>query len=195
MKNKSTNTAARILLPLVPFASALVLSAADVKFAWDRNPEPDISGYKMYWGLNKGAYTWSTNVGNVTNGVITGLVETNNYYVVVTATNAVGLESDPSNECVLFPGPNGFMLASVVKKETVTLTWQPSANTGVTKYYLYYGKTTNVVDRLRTVVPAPLTTATVAIPVDTTTLYMRLVASVGDEVSANGFTNASFSAK
>jgi hypothetical protein len=82
-----------------------------------------------------------------------------------------------------------------VKKETVTLTWQPSANANVTKYYLYYGKTTNVVDRLRTVVPAPLTTATVAIPVDTTTLYMRLVASVGDEVSANGFTNASFSAK
>lgn len=190
-----TKTAPRLFSSIVLFASALLVGAADVKFQWDSNPEPDIAGYKMYWGLAKGTYTWSTNVGNTTNGVITGLVETNTYYVVVSATNTSGLESDPSNECILFPGPGGFAVASVVKKESVTLTWQASQNTNVTKYFILYGRSTNIVDRLETSVPAGVTTATLVVPTNTTTLYVKLVASVGDQVAGGGFTNASFSTK
>ncbi len=69
-----------------------------VTLAWDPNPEPDVSGYIVYFGNASRDYPSSTNVGNVTTATVYGLQEGLTYYFAITATNTAGLESDYSNE-------------------------------------------------------------------------------------------------
>ena len=52
----------------------------------------------MHYGIASRSYTNTTDVGKVTNCTVPGLVTNVTYYFVVTAYNALGLESDPSNE-------------------------------------------------------------------------------------------------
>lgn len=47
-------------LALIAFCCQQTLPAASVSLAWDANTEPWVTGYKVYWGTNSGAYT-STN--------------------------------------------------------------------------------------------------------------------------------------
>jgi Divergent InlB B-repeat domain/Fibronectin type III domain len=69
-----------------------------VNLAWDANPEPDIARYKVYWGLQSGTPTKSLEVGKVTTATVANLDEGTTYFFTVTAINAAGLESGPSNE-------------------------------------------------------------------------------------------------
>jgi hypothetical protein len=75
-----------------------VLGDQSVTLAWNPNPEPDVSGYIVYYGNASRHYPYSTNVGNVTTATVYGLNEGLTYYFAVTATNTSGLESDFSNE-------------------------------------------------------------------------------------------------
>jgi Fibronectin type III domain len=79
---------------------ALDLRAAtySVRLAWDANPEPDIAGYKVYWGQQSGAPNQSRSVGNVTTATLDNLNEGTTYFFTVTALDDTGLESGPSNE-------------------------------------------------------------------------------------------------
>ena len=77
-----------------------VIIGEPVTLAWDANTEPDISGYKVYFGIESGNYTDSIDVGNITTATIDSLIEGMTYYFAVTAYNEAGLESDYSNEVV-----------------------------------------------------------------------------------------------
>lgn len=87
------------LLPLliVPLIASNVLSA-DVSLAWDPNVEPDLAGYKMYYGTSSRGYTCTVDVGNHTTCTISGLEEGNTYYFAATTYDLVGNESDYSAE-------------------------------------------------------------------------------------------------
>ncbi len=74
------------------------LAGQSVSLVWDSNSETNLAGYVIYYGTASGQYSNSNNVGNVTNTTVSGLQEGRNYYFVVTAYDASGLESDPSNE-------------------------------------------------------------------------------------------------
>jgi hypothetical protein len=74
------------------------LADQSVTLAWDANPEPDVSGYFVYYGTASRNYPYSTNVGNVTTATVYGLPEGVTWYFAVTAMNTTGLESDFSNE-------------------------------------------------------------------------------------------------
>ncbi len=102
-----------------------VHAAQAVTLEWDANPEPDIAGYRVYHGTMSGDYsemldagpTTTATVGNLSSGVI--------HYFVVTAYNAVGLESPPSTEISYTPTPNGAPVAlddSVATDEGSTAT-------------------------------------------------------------------------
>ncbi|MCC7202290.1 MAG: fibronectin type III domain-containing protein [Nitrospirae bacterium] len=74
--------------------------------SWDRNTQPDLAGYKIYYGTTSGDYTASKDVG-LTNtpsypkypvADISSLSKGEKYYFVVTAYDTVGNESDYSNE-------------------------------------------------------------------------------------------------
>ena len=74
-----------VLLPLSGSSQALVT------LAWDANSEPDLAGYKIYWGDASGDYNQSLDVGNVTQAdapIVYG------QYIAVTAYD----NEDPVNE-------------------------------------------------------------------------------------------------
>jgi len=79
------------LLPLSGFA-------AQIKLAWDPNSEPDLAGYKVYYGTASSTYGSPINVGNVVTYTLTGLTQGQVYYVVVTAYDTSSNESGYSNE-------------------------------------------------------------------------------------------------
>jgi len=69
-----------------------------IKLTWDANKEPDIAGYKVYYGTAPGRYGPGIDVGNTTIFEITGLIRGQKYYITVTAYDRAGKESNFSNE-------------------------------------------------------------------------------------------------
>jgi fibronectin type 3 domain-containing protein len=63
---------------------------------WDRNPEPDIAGYKVYYGRVSGDYTQLKTVTNPRAKIAVSSSRTT--YFAVTAYNTNGVESDLSEE-------------------------------------------------------------------------------------------------
>ncbi len=95
--------------------------AQDVTLQWDANTEPDLKGYKVYYGFFSGVpydgndieqgespITIDTSeLADPSNPVfkITGLDPSEYYYFALTAYDSEGLESDYSHE--IFIGPDG----------------------------------------------------------------------------------------
>ena len=72
--------------------------AASFTLAWDPNQEPDLAGYKLYYGTSSGSYQHSLDVGNVTQYTLGGLRDGVTYYFAATAYDTAGNESGYSNE-------------------------------------------------------------------------------------------------
>ena len=78
------------------FAPALTAGSATI--SWDANSEPDLAGYRIYYGKGIGSYESQVYVGNVTTYRLTGLEEGKQYYFAVTALDFSGNESNFSIE-------------------------------------------------------------------------------------------------
>ena len=93
-------TLPRIACSLVAFAwfaTAAVQAAPDrVTVAWDPNPETDIAGYRVYYGRVGTTVTNMVSPGTLTQQQVISLLPATQYWFYVTAFNAAGLESDPS---------------------------------------------------------------------------------------------------
>jgi hypothetical protein len=86
----------RLLAGLILFAALFVgpvSRATSVRLAWDPNPEPDVAGYRVYYGSQPGIYPQVVDAGNATSAEVTGLVAGVPYYLSVTAYNSLGIES------------------------------------------------------------------------------------------------------
>lgn len=91
------------------FASSEARAATEtgtynVSLAWDIDPDPTITGYRLHSGVESGNYTSSVVIGNVSSYTLAGLERGTVYYFVITAINSIGLESDYSNEVSFLPG-------------------------------------------------------------------------------------------
>jgi len=103
---KPSRCSIRNLFPLtylVPLAAILFLFqptayAAQATLAWDPNPEPDLAGYKVYYGTSSRIYDAVVDVGNWTHCTLDGLEEGKTYYLAATAYDTHGNESDFSEE-------------------------------------------------------------------------------------------------
>jgi len=80
---------ATLLLILLPSA----VSAGTIRLAWDPVGDPDLSGYKVYYGTSSGVYTNSTPTGSQTSVDLTNLQDCKVYYLAVKAVDANGNES------------------------------------------------------------------------------------------------------
>ncbi len=89
--------------------SSSVSFSGEIKLAWDANTEPDLAGYKIYYGTsartgtdpkNCGLCGYSTVVsaGKVTSYTLGNLISGQNYYVSLSATDTSNNESGFSNE-------------------------------------------------------------------------------------------------
>ncbi len=67
-----------------------------VTLAWDQNPESDVIGYKIYYGIVYEVMDQTVDVGYNTTVEISGLEYDTTYYMMVTAYNTASLESLPS---------------------------------------------------------------------------------------------------
>jgi fibronectin type III domain protein len=69
---------------------------------WDANTEPDVIGYRVYFGTSAGNYQQARGAGidvsGRTNYTVTGLASGMRYFFVVTAVDASGNESAFSRE-------------------------------------------------------------------------------------------------
>ena len=92
-------------LPLIVPATASDLSATapSIDLIWNANPEPELVGYKVYYGTTSGVYTQSVDIGNQTTATLTNLSVGVTYFSVVTAYDAERLESPPSVEISFTP--------------------------------------------------------------------------------------------
>lgn len=86
-----------LLLVFLPFLS-LAAEPGSITLGWDPDPIHQVSGYKVYYGTQSGVYTYSLNVGLSTEATLGNLVNGQQYFCVVTAYNAAGLESGYSEE-------------------------------------------------------------------------------------------------
>jgi hypothetical protein len=92
----------KLTLSFILLLSGLLFSnvglAAQIRIAWDPNTEPDVAGYKIYYGTSSKSYTGSVDVGNVTSCTLKGFKKGETQYIAVTAYNSSGSESGYSSE-------------------------------------------------------------------------------------------------
>jgi len=74
------------------------IASAQVTLEWDSNTEPDLDGYKVYYGTTVGSYEFVVDVGNQTVYTVTGLDRGETYFFAATAYNVYGTESAYSSE-------------------------------------------------------------------------------------------------
>ena len=86
------------VLSIILFLFTSQVYSAQVTLAWDPNTEPDLAGYKIYYGFSSGNYKVTVDVGNQTNCTISTLQEGQTYYFAATAYDDYGNESEFSNE-------------------------------------------------------------------------------------------------
>jgi hypothetical protein len=88
------------------FLFACLTAVADPKITWDPNTEPDLGGYRIYYGPTSRGYTNFIEVAALPGVQITNTVPIQGIkFVAVNAFNTNGLESDFSNEITLTNRP------------------------------------------------------------------------------------------
>jgi hypothetical protein len=55
-----------------------------ISLAWDANSQPDLAGYKLYWGRGSGVYDHSVDVGNITTYTLTDFNTGGTYFIAAT---------------------------------------------------------------------------------------------------------------
>ena len=76
-----------------------------VTLAWERNPEPEVAGYKIYWGEVSRQYTQVLDVEDTPSALLTNLEAGKTYHFAVTAYNGALHESPFSQEIVVSIAP------------------------------------------------------------------------------------------
>lgn len=93
------------LLPMLPCPLCVrPADAASVTLTWNPNSEPDLAGYRLYYGKASRSYESIIDMGNQTKYTIVGLEDGETYYFAVKAYNAIGYESAFSDE-LRYPQP------------------------------------------------------------------------------------------
>lgn len=77
--------------------SAIAFSAT-LTLAWDPNLEPDVAGYKVYYGTKSRDYIYVVDIDHQTSCTTSGLILGEGYYFAVTAYDINNSESDFSAE-------------------------------------------------------------------------------------------------
>ena len=102
-----------------------VQAGQNATLAWDPSSDPTVVGYHVYSGTVSRTYTKKVDVGNTTSSSIPGLTEGVTYFFAVTAYDALGLESNFSDEIsytALAASPTVQIRVGTGKSFTLTVT-------------------------------------------------------------------------
>lgn len=100
-------------------AATSIAGTQSVTVIWDANPEPDVAGYRLFYGRESGVYTNQVDVPGPM-AVASDLSEGETYYFAVLAYNNEGLESELSTEISYSPGTQTGGLVNVSTRARVT---------------------------------------------------------------------------
>jgi hypothetical protein len=113
-----------ITLALVLFPASLF--AGTIKLNWDPVSDPDLAGYKVYYGTSPGLYTQTAVIGSQAAAELTNLQDCRVYYLAVKAVDSNG------NESVSFSNEISGLAAPVLTSVTQASAKQATANLNVT---------------------------------------------------------------
>ena len=106
------------------------IEAASVSLAWNPNPEPDVIGYRIYYGPAGETPTTSQDAGTATTATVSNLQEGASYDFYATAYNSAGLESELSS-------PVSYTVPSTANNLLVS--WEQSFSVSANTYSIFYG--------------------------------------------------------
>ena len=119
------------------FFTCQVHASQSVNLAWDPNSEPDLAGYRVYFGTGSDNYTQTMEV-ETPSATVPDLTEGVVYYFAVTAYNTEGVESGYSNEvsyAVPTPSPSPPLIQSATAADnssssTISATYSNNNTSG-----------------------------------------------------------------
>jgi hypothetical protein len=119
-------------------------SGGTLEATWLPSPNPDLEGYKLYWGTASQTYTDSVTLGRVTSHRISGLQNGTRYYATTLAFDSTGHDGISAPEKSAVPGivpapPSGF--AALPFYFGMRLTWLPNTERDFAGYNLYRSTT------------------------------------------------------
>jgi photosystem II stability/assembly factor-like uncharacterized protein len=83
--------------PAIPSGLQATVKDEELILSWQPNAEPDLSGYKVCYGISSGSYTSAVDVGKATSYTLKGLPAPV-YYIAVVAYDTSRNQSPPSEE-------------------------------------------------------------------------------------------------
>jgi hypothetical protein len=104
------------------FFCAGARGSQNVSLAWNAIPDPSVVGYALYYGTTSGEYSTRLDAGPNATITVPGLKEGVTYYFVITAYDALGEESAPSNE-VIYIVPGAIFLSAGGAGGPMTITF------------------------------------------------------------------------
>lgn len=124
-----------------------VHASQSITLGWDLDADPQITGYRLYYGTASGSYTQSLDVGDLNTVTLLSLAGGNTYYAVVTSYNTAGAESLPSDEVSFNVATNSVPMVSLASPgstingpATITLSASASAdNASIIRVEFYAG--------------------------------------------------------
>jgi hypothetical protein len=161
------------LLMLLVFSVSAAFAQTTVTASWDRNPDAQTAGYRLYYGTTSGSYQWSVDVGNQVSAPLS-LTPGQYYFAVRGYTGAY--EYGPSSSEVIFTvgqvgAPTAQITATLQNPTTALVTWQTTNAASVT----INGAT----------VPA---TGSAAVPISVTTVYTIVATSASGATATQSAT-------
>jgi hypothetical protein len=90
-----------------------------VTLAWDASRDTNVIGYALYYGLENAAATNRVDVGPALSATLTNLYAGTNYFFLVVAYNAAGIESLPTGLIYSTPAISGLRIAKLSDGSTV----------------------------------------------------------------------------
>lgn len=85
-------------IPTFFAAAEPIQKRGTLSLVWDRSTDPNVVGYRLYYGTNSRSYYASVTVSNIAKATLMGLDEGMRYYVSAVAYDGYGTESVNSNE-------------------------------------------------------------------------------------------------
>jgi hypothetical protein len=124
-------------LPPEGFALADCGDGASLRASWRASPEPDLAGYRVFWGTDTLSYADSLDAGPDTTAVITGLAPGTRYFATALARDAAGHESGFAAEASAVPAfapaaPAG--TAALPFRFGMGISWRPNRELDLAGY-------------------------------------------------------------
>ena len=87
-----------LLFCLISYSQLSAYATGSVVLTWNPSTDPNVAGYRVYYGVESRVYTNMVDAGDATSVTISNLVEGVTYYFAATAYNILDMESAYSDE-------------------------------------------------------------------------------------------------